>query len=57
MKILTTLLVLITFFLGLALLIHMCAKRKYVLKYSSKDRKIEIYPSQQLKDKSHPTNR
>ena len=54
MKILTTLLVLITFFLGLAFLIHICAKSKYVLKYSSKDRKIEIYPS---KDKSHPTNR
>lgn len=54
MKILTTLLVLITFFLGLAFLIHICAKSKYVLKYSSKDRKIEIYPST---DKSHPTHR
>ena len=54
MKILTTLLVLITFFLGLEFLIHICAKSKYVLKYSSKDRKIEIYPST---DKSHPSNR
>jgi len=55
MKILTTLLVLITFFLGLAFLIHICAKSKYVLKYSSKNRKIETYPSKS--DKSHPTNR
>ena len=44
----------ISFFLGLAYLVHMCAKNKYTLKYSSKKRKIEIHPSQ---DKSHPTIR
>lgn len=57
MKIAIALLLIITFFLELAFLVHICAKNKYALKYSSKDRKIEIYPSAKLKDKSHPINR
>ncbi|MBR3002649.1 MAG: hypothetical protein IKF38_03680 [Clostridia bacterium] len=54
MEIVKTLLFLIVFFLGLGFLVHICAKNKYILKYTSQKRKIEICPAQ---DKSHPTNR
>lgn len=54
MDFIKTLVIILAFFLGLALLVHICSKHKYSLKYSSKDRKIEIYPSQ---DKSHPSHR
>ena len=53
MQHIVVLLIVIAFFIGLAYLVHMCAKNNYTLRYSSKKRKIEIHPSQ---DKSHPTN-
>lgn len=55
MKLIEILLIVVTFFLGLGFLIHICSKNKYELKYSSQKRKIEIYPSQT--DKSHQTTR
>ena len=55
MDVIKPLLIIVAFFLGLALLVHICSKHKYALKYSSKDRKIEIYPAKQ--DKSHPSDR
>ena len=45
----------IAFFLGISLLVHICSKNKYILKYTSEKRKIEIYPAKQ--DKSHPQQR
>ena len=36
-------------FCGIGFLIHICSKNKYIFKYSSEKRKIEIYPA---KDKS-----
>ena len=29
---------------GIGFLIHICSKNKYIFKYSSEKRKIEIYP-------------
>ena len=49
MKLIIILLVLVAIFLGMAFLIHICSKNNYVLRYCSKKRKIEIYPT----DKSH----
>lgn len=49
MRLIEFLLIIVAFFLGLAFLVHICSKNKYGLKYSSKKRKIEIYPI----DKSH----
>ena len=34
---------------GIGFLIHICSRNKYIFKYSSEKRKIEIYPD---KDKS-----
>ena len=53
MELIKVLLIIIAFFSELAFLVHICSKKKYGLKYCSKKRKIEIYPT----DKSHPTNR
>lgn len=53
MKLISILLILIAFFMGLGFLIHICSKSKYALSYSSQKRKIEIYPSQ---DKSQTIN-
>lgn len=52
-KIIKILLLIIAFFIGLSILVHICSKDRYEVKYSSKKRKIEIYPA----DKSHPTER
>ena len=49
MKMIGILLIIIAFFLGLGVLILICSKNKYILKYYSEKRKIEIYPE----DKSH----
>ena len=35
---------------GIDFLIHICSRNKYIFKYSSEKRKIEIYPNE---DKSH----
>ena len=53
MKLIEFLLIIMAFFIGTALLIHMCSKHKYVFRYYSDKRKIEICPS----DKSHQTTR
>ena len=47
------LLIIVAFFFGLAFLVHTCSRNKYVLKYESAKRKIEIYPM----DKSHQPHR
>ena len=31
---------------GIGFLIHICSRNKYIFKYSSKKRKIEIYPNE-----------
>ncbi len=49
MKLIEIILIIIAFFLGIGVLIHICSKNKYEFKYSSPKRKIEIYPT----DKSH----
>ena len=55
MELIEKILILIVSFAGIALIIHICSKNKYAIKYGSKERKIEIYPAQ---DKSHQsTNR
>ena len=53
MELIKILLIVIAFFLGLAFLVHICSKKRYGLRYCSKKRKIEIYPT----DKSHHTMR
>lgn len=53
MEILTILVLLLAFFREIEFLIHICSKKKYILKITSKKRKIEICPI----DKSHPINR
>ena len=53
MKLIEILLIIIAFFFGLTFLVHICSKKRYALRYSSKKRKIEIYPI----DKSHQTHR
>ena len=53
MELIKLLLIIIAFFLGLAFLVHICSKKRYALRYCSRKRKIEIYPT----DKSHPTKR
>ena len=53
MELIKILLIILAFFLGLSFLVHICSKKRYVLKYCSKKRKIEIYPT----DKSHPNMR
>ena len=53
MELIKVLLIILAFFLGLSFLVHICSKKRYGLKYCSKKRKIEIYPT----DKPHPTNR
>lgn len=52
MRLIEILLMIVAFFIGIAFLVHICSKHNYALKYSSKKRKIEIYPM----DKSHPNN-
>ena len=49
MELIEHLLMKLVSFGGIGFLIHICSKNKYILKYSSEKRKIEIYPD---KDKS-----
>lgn len=53
MKLIEILLIIIAFFIGLSILVHICSKKRYALRYSSQKRKIEIYPT----DKPHQTTR
>lgn len=53
MKLIEILLIIIAFFLSLAFLVHICSKNKYILRYYSKKRKIEIRPIHE----SHQTHR
>jgi len=53
MKLISILLILVDFFLGIGFLIHTCSKNGYTLSYCSRKRKIEIYPS---KEQTSPNN-
>ena len=46
MELVENLLMKLVSFGGIGFLIHICSKNKYILKYSSEKRKIEIYPAQ-----------
>ena len=57
MNLIGILLFLIVSFLGLAFLVHTCAKHNYVIEYNSDKRKIKIHPikdghNQHSKDKA-----
>ena len=47
MKLLGILLIIIVSFLGLGFLVHICSKNNYAIEFSSKKRKIRIYPAKQ----------
>ena len=49
MELIENLLMKLISFGGIVFLIHICSRNKYIFKYSSEKRKIEIYPA---KDKS-----
>ena len=49
MELIEQLLMKLVSFGGIGFLIHICSRNKYIFKYSSEKRKIEIYPD---KDKS-----
>ena len=49
MELVENLLMKLVSFGGIGFLIHICSRNKYIFKYSSEKRKIEIYPD---KDKS-----
>ena len=46
-KPLMVILIIGAFFVGLALLIYMCAKNEYSFSYQSTKRKFEIYPNKE----------
>lgn len=50
MELIEHLLMKLVSFGGIDFLIHICYRNKYIFKYSSEKRKIEIYPNE---DKSH----
>lgn len=50
MELIEHLLMKLVSFGGIDFLIHICSRNKYIFKYSSEKRKIEIYPNE---DKSH----
>lgn len=50
MELIEHLLMKLVSFGGISFLIYICSKNKYIFKYSSEKRKIEIYPNE---DKSH----
>ena len=45
--------IIVVSFIGLYFLIHICSKSNYVFEYSSKKRKIKIYPAKNSRDKSY----
>ena len=46
MELIEHLLMKLVSFGGIGFLIHICSRNKYIFKYSSEKRKIEIYPEQ-----------
>ncbi len=46
MELIEHLLMKLVFFGGIGFLIHICSRNKYIFKYSSEKRKIEIYPGE-----------
>lgn len=46
MELVENLLMKLISFGGIGFLIHICSRNKYIFKYSSEKRKIEIYPFQ-----------
>lgn len=53
MELIEKILILMVSFGGIALLIHICSKNRYAIEYSSKERKIKVYPAQ---DKPNQSN-
>jgi hypothetical protein len=56
MRLIGLLLIIIVSFIGLSILIHICAKHNYEIKYSFDKRKIEIRPAKS-KGESQPNTR
>lgn len=52
MELIEKILILIVSFGGIAFLVHICSKNKYAIEYTSKKRKIKVYPA---KDKPNQT--
>ena len=50
MELIEHLLMKLVSFGGIGFLLHICSRNKYIFKYSTLKRKIEIYPNE---DKSH----
>ena len=46
MELIEHLLMKLVSFGGIGFLIHICSRNKYIFKYSSEKRKIEIYPNE-----------
>ena len=46
MELIEHLLIKLVSFGGIGFLIHICSRNKYIFKYSSEKRKIEIYPNE-----------
>lgn len=48
MELIEHLLMKLVSFGGIGFLLHICSRNKYIFKYSSAKRKIEIYPEQDI---------
>ena len=54
MELIEHLLMKLVSFGGIGFLIHICSRNKYIFKYSSEKRKIEIYPNEdKSQNKTH----
>ena len=54
MELIEHLLMKLVSFGGIGFLIHICSRNKYIFKYSSEKRKIEIYPKEdKSQNKTH----
>ena len=54
MELIEHLLMKLVSFRGIGFLIHICSRNKYIFKYSSEKRKIEIYPNEdKSQNKTH----
>lgn len=53
MELIEHLLMKLVSFGGIGFLIHICSRNKYIFKYSSEKRKIEIYPEQDKSQNKH----
>ncbi len=54
MELIEHLLMKLVTFGGIGFLIHICSKNKYIFKYSSEKRKIEIYPDMDKSQNNQP---